>query len=523
MLDLRDFTLISTLIALILVVFVGGHAVYQCTSEKRNNFLLVVLSIVFILIGSVIEVTSANTFEAFIGIRIQYIGSSYVFPFFLFFVADYCEVKIPRLIKAIPLTISTLMMLGAWTTNKTGLLYASYYYDSVKTHYILYSPGKLNLVFKAVPLLFLLACVVILGRRILASRGQYRSNLIIILVSAFAPYFADILYTFMVIFGGGNEHALYLVPHAMAAMALLMYLGIMKYDMFDAIPMASAVAIDTIAEAFLLLDRDFSCVSHNQAAAALFPWVKDMPRGTPIFKSISWPKELSPSVFVSITHDEPYRVEYTMDSVQTGPRDFRANINYAMPRSHKSKNEMWSVLIQDITEQKSFVKRLEEQAYTDTLTGLYNRRHFAEIAAPYIERARRLNTPYYVLICDLDHFKRVNDEFGHLAGDEVLRNTASILKSTIRSYDILARWGGEEFIMLITDPDESSALGLAERVRTNIENSVCEYMGRHLKITVSCGVARNDEKTDLTELIRRADDALYDSKQTGRNKVTMWK
>jgi diguanylate cyclase (GGDEF)-like protein len=183
---------------------------------------------------------------------------------------------------------------------------------------------------------------------------------------------------------------------------------------------------------------------------------------------------------------------------------------------------MWSVLIRDVTESANFIKRLEEAAYTDKLTGLYNRRHFSEIATPFIERARRSGMPYYFMIVDIDDFKDVNDIYGHLAGDVVLRGMAQVMKQTVRPYDIIARWGGEEFCLIITDIDEAGVLRLAERIRYGVETYECEFMGKPLRVTISLGVAKNDDDCDITELTMRADEALYTAKNTGKNRVVMW-
>ena len=526
-----DFKILSALIALFLVIIVGGYTIFRCSSDKKNSFLVGLIAILFILVGHFIEITAANADQAFTGIRVQYIGSSFVMPFFLFFVADYCDFKIKFVFRAITMCISMMLIFVAWSTNITGLLYESFFYDIDNTRYLMYEPGKLSLVVKLIPLVYAIFCLFMLVRRIKSTRGRYRTNLMIILASIFVPYTADLIYMIFAIFGAAKD-TIYLVPQAFSVLALLNYIGIVKYDMFDAIPLAAAAAMDTISDAFLLLDDDLSCLSYNRTAVSLFPWLPSWPKGQPVFTSPGWPEELSVATFDELRQnreqriDYSHRVDYSLAVADDDLREFNANINPALPQAlntHNAKKAaLWSVVIQDITESKNFVKRLEEAAYTDTLTGLYNRRHFGEIAAPFIERAHRLNTSYYVIICDLDLFKRVNDTYGHLAGDEVLRSTANILKTTMRSYDLLARWGGEEFIMLITDPDELSALSMANRLRQSIENAEFHYMEHTIKITISLGIAKNDSDCDFTELTRRADEALYASKQNGRNLVTLW-
>jgi diguanylate cyclase (GGDEF)-like protein len=292
----------------------------------------------------------------------------------------------------------------------------------------------------------------------------------------------------------------------------------MKYDMLDAAPIAAMLAMETISEAFLLLDRDLGCLACNSSAKKLFPSLSNLQKGDAVYNAPDWPSQLSPDIFV----EGEQQIDFERKVLGT-ERYYRATISSGDQTQFGSKRMLWSVLVQDVTESESFVKQLEDAAYTDQLTGLYNRRHFAEIATPLIRRAIRMGMPYYVLIADLDLFKRVNDEYGHLAGDEVLCSTARVLKSTIRSYDTLARWGGEEFIMLFTEPDETKLLNLAERIRKNIEAMEVVYMEHTIKITISSGIAQNDGECDMTELARRADEALYISKTSGRNQVTMWK
>jgi diguanylate cyclase (GGDEF)-like protein len=498
-----------------LISLVASHTFFRCKSEKKNHFLLVLVSVLFILIGHLLELLSNSTGEAFTAIRVLYFGSGFVSPFILFFIADYCDVKLPSLLKAFCLFISIVYIVGAWTTDRTGLLYATYEYDSVSSHLLLYEPGTLSYAFRLLPIVYLIGSTFILIRALKNRRGRYRKTIVILLITALAPYVVETV-MYVLPLALGITANIYFTPHVLAVMAFLLYIGVIRYDMFDAAPIAAMMAMDTISEAFILLDRDLSCLSTNKPARVIFPWLDDLERGKSVYLSPGWPKELSVEAITGGGSSVDFMLPW--DSTHC----YRASINRADDVRRRRSRDLWSVLIQDITESENFVKRLEEAAYTDTLTGLYNRRHFAEIATPFIERAQRLALPYYVIIADLDFFKCVNDEHGHLAGDAVLRNTARLMKNAVRSYDILARWGGEEFILLITDPDEETALALAERIRQSLESSECDYMGKKLRITLSLGVAKNSDGCDMTELVRRADDALYISKQTGRNRVTMW-
>ncbi len=164
---------------------------------------------------------------------------------------------------------------------------------------------------------------------------------------------------------------------------------------------------------------------------------------------------------------------------------------------------------------------LEQLASVDALTGASNRRHFLENARIEVDRALRLGTPLAAIMLDLDHFKQVNDEHGHEAGDRVLQTFANAMHASLRSSDIFARLGGEEFMMLLPGQNRDDACALAERLRALTES--LKFAECREGITVSIGVATLgvDGANDLHSLMRQADRALYLSKRAGRNRVSV--
>jgi diguanylate cyclase (GGDEF)-like protein len=163
-------------------------------------------------------------------------------------------------------------------------------------------------------------------------------------------------------------------------------------------------------------------------------------------------------------------------------------------------------------------RELAQLSVTDSLTGLYNRKHLMETLANEVARARRHKRPFSVLMIDIDHFKKHNDSFGHLAGDELLSKIASIFRESIRSVDYVARYGGEEFLVMLPETALTGGLESAERIRTRV---AMETFGNGSKqITVSIGVAGFREHGDAPEsIIVSADAALYQAKRRGRNRV----
>jgi len=169
------------------------------------------------------------------------------------------------------------------------------------------------------------------------------------------------------------------------------------------------------------------------------------------------------------------------------------------------------------------VKRLEELATTDGLTGLLNKRTLTEVARQKLRSAQRFNKPISVLICDLDHFKAVNDTYGHDVGDRVIRGFADVLRRTKRETDTVGRFGGEEFVVVCEETDLEGAELLAERIRAELERSTFVSPSGAVKLTCSVGAATYPEAgTDWEGLFKATDDALYASKRAGRDRVTLW-
>lgn len=175
------------------------------------------------------------------------------------------------------------------------------------------------------------------------------------------------------------------------------------------------------------------------------------------------------------------------------------------------------------TAQKSLITlahRLEKASQTDELTGLPNRRALQETLEHEALRTQRGNSNFTVILCDIDHFKNVNDCCGHGVGDEALRHLASIFAEHIRQNDTIARWGGEEFMLIMPDTDLAAGMTAAERIRIAVaETPLHASNGETLFLTISCGVASWREHPELSRLFRAADNRLYRAKADGRNRV----
>ena len=183
----------------------------------------------------------------------------------------------------------------------------------------------------------------------------------------------------------------------------------------------------------------------------------------------------------------------------------------------------YCMIIRDISDKREASETQRKATFCDYLTGLANRRAFFEAAELELHRRKVSNRPTAMILFDADHFKSVNDRFGHPAGDAVLRHLAAALSASFRDVDVVARVGGEEFAVLLPSTDLAAAAAVANRVRTLVETAQVVVDGDSISYTVSAGVAAMDDSVaGLDGLMKRADQALYAAKARGRNRVDCW-
>lgn len=165
--------------------------------------------------------------------------------------------------------------------------------------------------------------------------------------------------------------------------------------------------------------------------------------------------------------------------------------------------------------------KTKELSITDALTGLYNRRHFENTADREFLRAVRYKNNLTFAVIDIDFFKHINDTYGHLCGDKILKEVAFILTESFRKTDMVFRYGGEEFVIILPETNSQNAQIPLERLRKAIENNHFKFKTQEIKVTISVGYASNIEDCeDAIELFSYADEALYQSKENGRNQIT---
>lgn len=277
-------------------------------------------------------------------------------------------------------------------------------------------------------------------------------------------------------------------------------------------------SLDRLSEGMTIIDGDDKLVLYNsQAAEYLGIEIEDIGVGISL-------KQLLHSKDGNTSADPGSLLMQQLDVSRTGkPQFFEREIGggrILSVRANPIPTGGVITLYTDITERKAFEKRLIDMATRDELTGLINRREFFTIAAHEEERAKREGHVVSVMMLDADYFKKINDTYGHAAGDDVLRDLAANCRKIFRKTDVVGRYGGEEFAVMLPGAEEKMARVIAERIRSSIENSTVIVDDEDISYTVSIGIAcATGKDVRIEELLDRADRALYTAKAEGRNRA----
>jgi len=227
--------------------------------------------------------------------------------------------------------------------------------------------------------------------------------------------------------------------------------------------------------------------------------------------------------FISGDIDAAQYRDYSVYPLLIGQR----NIGYLVANSIKeSDREKISILAHQFMlgiKRAHLYEKVQELAITDSLTGIFKRRYYLERLNEEIERSKRFNLNFSFLMIDVDHFKEQNDHYGHLVGDAIIKEVSRVIKENIRQIDLLGRYGGEEFSIILTETAKEEAKFVAERIRQAIEDRRIRVYDEDLKVTISIGMSSYpSDAVDADALIEKADQALYEAKNAGRNRVCIY-
>ncbi|HOW50998.1 MAG TPA: diguanylate cyclase [bacterium] len=444
--------------------------------------------------------------------RVEYIGIATLPSFWLMLAFRYTgrDHWTVGWIRVALIGMPTLTLLFNFTTEWHGLYYAAT--DIARSEGIIrltFTPGPWYYLHNAYINIAAMVGVLLLIELIMSAKdASSRKRALLMLSGAVAPWIAYGFYQ-----SGHTPWGLDTGPFGVVASGLFYAAGLFRLGMLDIVPIARERVFDAIAEAVIVFDMRDRLVDYNTAASMILPALAKTPIGTPVSEVLS----VFPLLVEQVSTGLP-GVDIELNDGRT-TRYFYAR--FAPITSRFGKKVGGTLMLSDVTDRELLMRRLEQIAVFDGLTGLHNRRSLMEQFDKELSRAKRHKRPLSLIMIDLDHFKKTNDEHGHLAGDAVLRAVSAACIETVRGHDFIGRYGGEEIAILLPETGMENAVMIAERIRQKIADIAVTHGEMIIRSTASFGVASLDrlETANVDGLIQAADTALYRAKGEGRNCV----
>lgn len=334
--------------------------------------------------------------------------------------------------------------------------------------------------------------------------AKYRRQTAVLISGTLIPLLINVSFTFHLI----PDLKVNYDPFGFVLAGIIYSFGLFQLRLFNLQPFARKQLIESMADLMLVIDLQQRIVDLNPSANRFFDMDMDGILGktlTDFTGGLSFPM------------GENSDLEY----VPPGKIDcyFDVRISPIIRNDHLLGHLL---VMRDISERKIFEKKLAQLAITDSLTGLFNRRHFLSLATFELERARRYNLHFSLCFLDLDGFKKVNDKFNHAVGDELLVQITSLLKNSIRKVDVLARYGGDEFVILMPETSPDDAKNSIERVQSLIASAEFKNVNEAIKITASAGIVhvKDGSRISIENILLKADQLMYQAKDKGKNLIS---
>jgi diguanylate cyclase (GGDEF)-like protein len=383
-------------------------------------------------------------------------------------------------------------------------------------------------VFMPIMYLLLAASVVLLGHAIWRDRnGLYRRQYIVLIVALVLPVLAGTLY----IAGVQPEPGLNPTTAVISVSGAIMAWALFRYRLFDIAPLARGMVVDGLSDGVIVLDTYDRIVDFNPAAVTLFPDLADDALGRPVSEVLAFHPGLLESIgHASSSGAPPATVVAELSMAlpgdeRTGSLSESRHFTLALTavRSRSGRVLGHSVLLHDVTHSVELLRQVERLATTDTLTELLTRKAFLELGEREMTRARAHGFPMWLVLLDLDHFALVNDLYGPDAGDEVIRAVAGACRRILRAFDLVGRFAGDEFALLLPHLTRQEAEDVADRLRQSVEALAVWKDDQLVTVTASVGVAGTEGAAHefLNDLLAPADSALRRAREDGGNRLAV--
>lgn len=409
------------------------------------------------------------------------------------------------------LLVPVLCSLLAWTNEWHGLIWIR---DSFAIRriqgapYLMLKHGVFFWIFLAYSyMVLLIGALFLIADALLGTRLRQKQALLLLL-GLVVPWSGNGLYIFRI----GPFAWLDPTPVCCAFGAFLLVWGFFRFRLFDLIPMARAQVMENLQDGIIVIDVHGRIIDMNQSASKWSGadpqrWIGRLAEQClPALEVLFEVMDVQSSARREYAHQEGTKTRHTLAQLSA--------------LSHAETRAGYLLVLYDITDQKEKEEALRLLATTDPLTTLLNRRTFFEMGKQSFAQAKRYQKPLSAMMLDVDHFKSINDTYGHQTGDVVLQQVGKLFRDLCRQSDILARYGGEEFVLLMPETTITQAQIAAERFIQGVRDLILEREGEPLRLSISAGVATmTEDMLNLDTLLNASDKALYKAKKTGRDRV----
>lgn len=499
----------------VLIIFSSALCFYISAYawQKRNvtgawSLAAFMLSVAFYSLGYALEVNGESLGKIMDALKFEVFWASFTAPAFLVFVLQFIyKQKISGFIYALLLVIPLGLGVLALTNDQHSLLYESYHIEPGPYFpNIVYKPGMAYVLQLTFLILTSFVAEVLLLAHLFRSRGVVRKQTGLILIAGVLPTFSAVLNPDRATFSG-----LDLQPFAFAISGLLIAISLFYFNMLDLKKIAREFAVDSINDYLLIVNQQLIVVDINHAGMNS-TLLSDCVIGSKLAKGNTF----GASVLNAIDSGVAERQD-NATLLQVGDQHYQYSI--AAISDKREHIQGYAILVNDYTKTANLMLELEDLAIKDGLTEIFNRRHLLNLARRELDIALSNASAFSVIIFDLDDFKQINDNHGHLAGDMVLKAVAQTVQKQLRVTELLGRYGGEEFCIVCRHTPDNDALVIAERIRQSIERMRWPDLPA-VAVTASFGICTAthlDASTKVKDLLSKADLALYKAKYNGKN------
>jgi diguanylate cyclase (GGDEF)-like protein len=494
----------------VLTSILGMYAfVKRKAFSAGKTFVWIALTSVIYIFGHAFELTADSLAEIKFWIAFQYAGLPFISPITLVMVMRFTGLDrfLNRLNLILLYTIPAISLLMVLTNDWHGLFYSQYHPHQEGAYllvdmdvgfwYVIHGSFTFGSLFAG-------ACLVVWYWK--KAGFAYRRQLITMFAGLTIPMTASFLYLM-----GYSPYGMDPVPMVMCLTSFL-YLRSFFMDRLTAAPIAKERVFESMRDGVLVFARDNRLVDYNPAAKEMVPGLGSKSIGENRKEVLQSVAEYSGAGADGGSYSGIHKLQ--------GASEAYLQIHSFPIKKGSGELAGTTVIISNITQEVQLRTELEELAFKDGLTGIYNRTYFIEQSGRLLQESKAAGGRMSVILFDIDFFKKINDEHGHLQGDEALRHIAGICGSQLGDGSIFARYGGEEFVICLPGAAIGGAARKAEEIRSKIEGSQLPSDAGPIQITASFGVAASVPAITLERLLYNADTALYQSKREGRNRVT---